>query len=109
MTVLVTLADAAAWVGLDSRVVLAALRLNGIPFIWLNSESEDNSDDEYFLEIDLDFAMEVGLPIDMNLSFNQKLISYKQPKAAYCEPRSPGQGSGDGTVSKSPASNLLMG
>ena len=73
MTVLVSLAYAANWVGLDSKVVLAALRLNGIPFIWLNSEANDGSDDEYFLELDLDFVLEVGLPIDMDVIFNQKL------------------------------------
>ena len=76
MTVLVTLADAASWVGLDSKVVLSALRLNGIPLIGLNSDNND-SDNEIFLEVDLDFAMKVGLPIDMDLLFNQRVNSFK--------------------------------
>lgn len=75
MTVLVSLNDAADWVGLDSEVVLAALRVAGIPLIGLNSDN--GSDNEIFLEVDLDFAMEVGLPIDMDLLFNQRVNNFK--------------------------------
>ena len=71
MTVLVSLDDVSAWVGYAPKVVLTFLRLAGIPFIWINSEAD--TDDEYFLELDLDFVLQVGLPIDMDLLFNQKL------------------------------------
>ena len=38
-----------------------------------DGSSKFGSDDEYFLELDLDFVLEVGLPIDMDVIFNQKL------------------------------------
>lgn len=107
MTVLVSLADAADWVGLDSEVVLAVLRVAGIPLIGLNSDNND-SDNEIFLEVDLAFAMKVGLPIDMNLLFNQRVNNFKAARGfreMRCGLRPPGQGSGDGTVSKSPVGN----
>ena len=98
MTVLVTLADAAAWVGLAPKVVLAALRLNGTPFIWLNSEANDGSDNEIFLEVDLNFALKVGLPIDMDLLFNQKLErfnnNYEATAASAVAPRTASARSG---------------
>lgn len=81
MTVLVSLNDAADWVGLNSEVVLAALKVAGIPLIWSNSDNND-SDNEYFLEVDLDFAIENGLPIDLDLIFNQKLLPVRQLAAS---------------------------
>lgn len=91
MTVLVSLSDAAAWVGLAPKVVLSALKLNGIPFIWLNSDN-DGSDNEYFLEIDLDFAIEVGLPVVMIVPSNPPGSQVRGPGTGlFLSPRQAGE------------------
>lgn len=77
MTVLVSLDDVSAWVGYAPKIVLTYARLAGIPLI--SEKDECGIDGEYFFELDLSFVLEVGLPIDMDLLFNQKLNTYKQP------------------------------
>ncbi len=77
MTVLVSLDDVSAWVGYAPKVVLTFLRLAGIPLI--SDKDECGIGGEYFLEVDLDFVEKVGLPIDMDLIFNQRINTYKQP------------------------------
>lgn len=69
MTVLVSLDDVASWVGLTPSVILAYARMAGIPF----KRDGESDTDTYYFEIDLDFVMQAGLPIDMELGFNQYL------------------------------------
>lgn len=89
MTRLISLGDAAAWCGVDPEVVLSYAVLAGKPVLDMEGEAAEIGSGPVWLEVDYDFVALMGVP-SMNVD------------SAVDPARVAGQGSGDGTVSKSP-------